>query len=112
MRAYSNSSTTPSPCGRLDGLEHLEAVLLVVTGRTQAALGLERRDTGEVAIELGREEADPPHLTLGDDIDPGVLLVAHGDVDRVVLELADVPRAQLAAFGRGHGQVEPAGMGV
>ena len=87
-------------------------MLLVVTGRTQPALGLEGRHTGEVAIELGREEAHPAHLSLGDDIDPGILLVADGGVDRVVLELADVPGAQLAAFGCSDGQVQPAGVRV
>ena len=76
--------------GRLDRLEHLEAMLLVVTGRPQAALRLERRDAGEVTIELGREEADAPHLTLGHDLDAGVLLVAQRHVDGVVLDLADV----------------------
>ena len=63
-----------------------------------------------MAVELGREEADAPHLALADDIDAGVLLVSQGHIYRVVLHFTDVARAQLAATGRGNGQLQPAGM--
>ena len=62
-----------------------------------------------MTVELGREEAHAPHLALRDDVDAGVLLVAQGGVDRVVLHLAHVARAELTALGGGHGQLQPAG---
>ena len=82
--------------GRGDGLEHLEAVLLVVPARTQPAPRLASGATpGEVPIELGREEAHAAHLAVGHDVDAGLLLVAQGQVHGVVLDLADVGRSQL-----------------
>ena len=87
-------------------------MLLVVAAGTQAPLGRQRLEAGQVSIELGREEADAPHLALRHDIDAGVLLVAQREIDGVVLHLADVGGTELAAFGGRDGQVEPAGMRV
>ena len=49
--------------------------------RRRAAVGRERPDAGQVAVELGREEAGPAHLAVGDHVDPGLLLVADREVD-------------------------------
>ena len=87
-------------------------MLLVVAAGPEAAVGRQRRQPGEVAVELGGEEADATHLAVGHDVDAGVLLVAQGHVDRVVLDLADVRRPELAALGGRDREVEPARMGV
>ena len=97
----------PEPVGRSDGFEHLEAVLLVVAGCSDPALGLERAQTREVAIELGGEEARAAHLAVGHDVDAGLLLVAQRGVDGVVLELGDVGGPELAATGSGDADDQP-----
>ena len=111
-RAYWNSSTTPRPVGRRDGLQHLESMLLVVATGAQPPIGRQRHDARQMSVELGREEARATHLTVGHDIDAGVLLVPERGVDRVVLDLADVLRSQLApTLGRDR-KVQPARTGV
>ena len=85
---------------RGDRLDDREAVLLVVAARTQPPGGGQRPDAGQVAVELGGEEARPPHLAVAHDVDAGGLLVAQGEVDRVVEHLGQVRRTELAAFGR------------
>ncbi len=100
------------PVGCRDGLEDLEAVLLVVAARAQAASGLRGAHTRQVAIELGREEAGPSHLAVGDDVDAGLLLVADRRVHRVVQRLPEVGRPQLATGVGGHRGDQPRGVGV
>ena len=95
-----------------DGLQDREAVLLVVAARPQAPPRGERCYPGEVSVELGREEAGAAHLTIRDDVDASLLLVAQGKVDGIVLDLADVRGAKLAAFGGGHRQLQPGWAGV
>ena len=87
-------------------------MLLVVAGRADPPLRLERPQAREVAVELGGEEACAAHLAVGDDVDSGLLLVAERGVDRVVLELGDVDRAKLTASGGGHTDNQPRRMGV
>ena len=102
----------PQPMGRGDGLQDLESVLLVVAAGTQAAIGWQRLDTGQVTIELGREEPSAAHLAVRDDIDAGILLVSQCRVHGIVLDLADVHRAELASTLRRDRQVQPAGSSV
>ena len=83
-----------------------------LAGGAQAAPRLQRLDAGEVAVELGGEEADAAHLTLDHDVDASVLLVPQCRIDRVVLELGQVGGPQLATLRGCYGQVEPARMGV
>ena len=85
--------------GRGDRLEDLEAVLLVVRPGPQPSRRWQRADARHVPVELGREEAGPPHLAVADDVDAGLLLVAQGEVHRVVEHLLEVGRAELAALG-------------
>ena len=58
-------------------------------------------------VELGREEAGPPHLAVADDVDAGLLLVAQRQVDRIVEHLLEVDRAEPAPFGFGDPGHEP-----
>ena len=87
----------PQPVGRGDRLEDFEAVLLVVAAGAQPAFRLGRPEPGQVAVELRREEAGAAHLAVGDDVDPGLLLVTDRGVDRVVERLGEVGRTELAA---------------
>ena len=100
------------PFGSGDRLDDLEAVLLVVAGRADPPLGLERPQAREVSVELGGEEARAAHLAVRDDVDAGVLLVAERGIDRIVLELGDVDGAKLTASGSGHADDQPRRMGV
>ncbi len=80
-------------------------MLLVMAAGPQPARRRRVAEAAEVAVELGREEAGPPHLAVGDDVDAGLLLVAQGGVDRVVERLPQVCRAELAPGSgrhRGH----------
>ena len=85
--------------GRGDRLEDVEPVLLVVAAGTEAPVGRARPDAGQVAVELGGEEAGPAHLAVADDVDAGPLLVADREVDAVVEHLREIGRAELAALG-------------
>jgi hypothetical protein len=85
--------------GSRDGLDDLDAVLLIVTTCADAPLGRERPDAGEVTVELGGEEACPPHLAITDDVDASLLLVAQGQVDRVIEHLGEIGGTELASFG-------------
>ena len=87
-------------------------MLLVVAGGSHAALGFERAQAREVAIELGGEKAGTAHLAVGDHVDARLLLVAERDVDRVVLELGDVGGPKLTATGRGDADDQPRRVGV
>jgi hypothetical protein len=53
-----------------------------------------------MTVKLGGEEAHPAHLAVGDDVNPGVFLVAQGHIYRVVLRLDHVLRPVLAALRR------------
>jgi hypothetical protein len=100
------------PLGRRDRLQDLETMLLVVPGRSEAPLRSECFHAGQMSVELGGEEAHPPHLALDDDIGACVLLVSERHVDRVVLDLADIARPELTALGHRHRQVKPTGVRV
>ncbi len=52
-----------------------------------------------MAVELGGEEAGPAHLAVADDVDAGRLLVAQGQVHRVVQHLGEIRRPELATLG-------------
>ena len=82
-------------------------MLLVVPGRPDPAVRLERAEAGEVAVELGREEARTAHLAVGHDIDARLLLVAQRGVDGIVLKLGDVGRTELVPAGRSHADDHP-----
>ena len=84
----------------------------IVGADAEAPIRRERPDAGQVAVELGGEEAGPPHLAVADDVDPGPLLVADRQVDAVVEQLREVRRPELAALRGGDPVGEPAGMGV
>ena len=105
-RAYRNSSTTPSPSGAAIGSRTSNRCCWSwppAPSRRSAAAP----DAGQVAVELGREKAGPAHLAVGDDVDPAVLLVAERGVDRVVVDLAEVHRPELAALGGATGTIQP-----
>jgi hypothetical protein len=100
------------PIRRGDRLEDGEAVLLVVTARPQPAVRGQRRDTRQVPVELGGEEAGAAHLAVGHDVDAGALLVAQRDIDGVVVQLGGIGRPELAALDGGDARDEPARPGV
>ena len=79
----------------------------MATGSEPAVGGGSVRDAGQVAVELGREEAGPAHLAVGHDLDTGVLLVADREIDRVVEHLGEVDRAELTPIGRVEAGDEP-----
>ena len=102
----------PQAVGRRDRFEDLEPVLLVVPAGAEPAGRRQRPDAGQVAVELGGEEARPAHLAVGDDVDAGRFLVADRDVDRVVEHLREVDRPELPALRRGQAGHEPGRPGV
>jgi len=85
-------------------------MLLIVAGRPEQPLRRQRADAGQMLVELGGEEAGPPHLPIRDDVDARLLLIADREVDRVVEHLGEVGRPELAALGGGDPAREPAGM--
>ena len=100
----------PVRCG--DRLEDLEAVLLIVAAGAKQAIGRQRADAGQVAVELGGEEAGAAHLAIRDHVDPGRFLVVDREIDGIVEHLGEVGRAELATLRRRDPGDEPAGMGV
>src|SRR5207342_3149768 len=61
----------------------------------------------DAPIELGGEEPGAAHLAVAHHIDAGLLLVAQGEVDRIVEHLLEVDRPELAALGGGDPGDEP-----
>src|SRR5947207_10064179 len=75
---------------RTDGLQGLEAMLLVVCPDSQASFRWLSLDSGDVTEELGGEEARTPHLAIAHDVDARLLLIAQGKVDCVVEHFLEV----------------------
>ena len=85
-------------------------MLLVVAARAEPPIGRQRPNAGQVAVELGREEAGAAHLAVAITTSiPAVLLVADREIDRVVEHLGEVRRPELAALGRRDPGDEPDG---
>ena len=87
-------------------------MLLVVAAGAQPARRRAAADAGQVAVELGREEAARRISPSRHDIDAGVLLVAEREVHGVVEDLGDVDRPELAALRRRRASDEPGRPGV
>ena len=87
-------------------------MLLVVTAGAEPPIRRKGPDAGQVAVELGGEEAGSAHLAVADHVDAGRFLVADREVDGVVEHLGEVGRPELAALGRRDPRGEPARMGV
>ena len=75
------------------------ARVLVVAGGAEPACGAQRHQAGEAAVEA-LDEVAAPHLAVGDDVDPGALLIEQRYVDRVVERFGDVGLTQVPG-GRG-----------
>ena len=74
-------------------------MLLVVATGAEQPVGRACPDAGQVAVELGGEEAGAPHLAIADDVDAGALLVADREIHAVVEHLGQIGRAELAPLG-------------
>ena len=97
--AYRNSSTTPSPSGAAIGSSTSNRCCWSWPPAPRTPIRGQSPDAGQVPVELGGEEARPPHLAVADEVDAGVLLVAQREVDRVVQHLREIDRPELAALG-------------
>ena len=60
----------------------------------------------------GPHEAGPAHLTVADDVEPGLLLVEDRPIDGVVERFLDVDRAEPVGLHQFLGRVEPRRMGI
>jgi hypothetical protein len=96
------------PVGRSDPLEHGKSMEPIVRTDAEPPVCRDRLDTGQVAVELGGEEAGPAHLAIADHVDPGLLLVADREVDAVGEELGEIRPPELAALGGRDPVGEPA----
>ncbi len=95
-----------------DRLEHLEAVLLIVAAGAKQAIGRQGAHAGQVAVELGGEEAGATHLAVRDHVDPGRFLVVDRQIDGIVEHLGQVGRAEPATLRLLDSRHEPGRMGV
>jgi hypothetical protein len=75
-------------------------MLLVVAGGSPTTERFDGFNSGEVAVKLGCEETTAPHLTVRDEIDTRIILVAQGDIDRIVQHLLYIRRSKLAPLRR------------
>src|SRR5579859_3066246 len=65
--------------GRLNLVNRFEPLALIVAGWTKMAQSRQRAKAAEPTIEIRGKESEPAHLSIRDDVDAGVFLVAHGN---------------------------------
>src|SRR6185369_3596700 len=78
----------------------------------EAPLRRQGANTGQVAIELGREEPGSAHLAVADHVDAGLLLVPDREIDAVRQDLGEVRRPELAGRRGRDPMGEPARVGM
>ena len=99
------------PLGRGELLDDLERRVGVPVRLAELARRLERADAVEAVVEAD-DEAHAAHLSRGQHVDAGALLVDEGGLGGVLDELSDVGGAEAPGLERLAGEPHPSGKPV